>query len=144
MFTVRPKWIIPTVWASSHHVCPKQSLFLQSHYLCYSYPYLTNGSHTDTQSSYTSIGFGWKNTHRTHISRALIGTGLDLLTAVHLWWKMQHLKEREGGPDFADEMKALRYSNLSKPAEVQLRVRLPGSFFFSVFPLKLHRKEKYM
>lgn len=41
------------------------------------------------------------------------------------------------GGFFADEMKSLCYSDLSKQAKVQQWVRLPGDFF-TVFPLKLH------
>lgn len=105
-------------------------------YLYYSYPYLTNGPHTDTQSSYTSIAPAWTNTH-------INGTGLDLFTAVHLPWKTQHIKKGERDPFFANEMKGLCCSDLSKQGKVQRWVRLLGDFF-TVFPLKLHgRKEEY-
>lgn len=71
------KWIIITVCNTSHHVWLKQSLFMHTLYLCYSYPYLTNRLHTDTQSSYTSIAQRWTNTHKVHISHTLMA--LDLI-----------------------------------------------------------------
>lgn len=86
------KLIIITVCDTSHHVWPKQSPFLRTPYLLYSYPYLTNGPHTDTQSSYTSIAPRWTNTHNAHISHTLMA--LDLVF-FHLWWKTQHVKKGE-------------------------------------------------
>lgn len=97
------KWIIITVCDTSHHIWPKQSLFLCTAYLGYSYSYLTNGPHTDTQSSYTSMAPRWTNTHNAHISRTLIA--LDLIF-FHLRWKTQHIKKGERDPFSSMKWKA--------------------------------------
>lgn len=56
-------------------------------------PYLTNGPHTDRQSSHTSMAGGWTNTHITHhASHTLIALDLILF---HLQWKTVRQKKGE-------------------------------------------------